>query len=220
MRWRVDWSKKGALELSINAIVVLILAITILGLGIAFIRGQFGALQKQFTEVGGEVKTQMTQKIRESGELLAFNQQEIEVTAGKTETFYYGVQNEHIDQSVCAAVLVRCIKGLTNTQGGCTGSDALIVGGEKVDQKWFSLFTPVIIKAGDVGVYQMEIQVSNAPKDSYLMELSVIKPTGANGGSLTDCSAATGVYDKTTGEIDATSGDWAILTKQFFLKVS
>ncbi len=45
-------SKKGSLELSINAIVILVLAITLLGLGLTFIRGLFG---KATDKLGGFV---------------------------------------------------------------------------------------------------------------------------------------------------------------------
>jgi hypothetical protein len=38
-------SRKGSLELSVNAIVVLVMAIAILGLGLAFIRGALGKAQ-------------------------------------------------------------------------------------------------------------------------------------------------------------------------------
>ena len=41
--------RKGALDVSINSIVVIIFAITMLGLGLAFIRGQFGNIEKQIT---------------------------------------------------------------------------------------------------------------------------------------------------------------------------
>ena len=45
--------KKGALELSINAIVILIIAITMLGLGLGFVRGMFGKASGQFEELTG-----------------------------------------------------------------------------------------------------------------------------------------------------------------------
>ena len=39
--------KKASLELSINAIVILVLAITMLGLGLGFTKGMFGQLKSQ-----------------------------------------------------------------------------------------------------------------------------------------------------------------------------
>ena len=49
--------KKGSLTLSINAIVVLILAITMLGLGLSFMRNIFGGATEEFT---GEAPTTVT----------------------------------------------------------------------------------------------------------------------------------------------------------------
>src|SRR3989338_675342 len=42
--------KKGALELSVTAIVILILAIVMLGLGLGFVRGMFGKVSNSFDE--------------------------------------------------------------------------------------------------------------------------------------------------------------------------
>lgn len=42
-------NKKGGLDLSINSIVVIIFAITMLGLGLMFIKGQFEAVQDKIT---------------------------------------------------------------------------------------------------------------------------------------------------------------------------
>jgi len=43
-------AKKGALQLSVNAIVVLILAIVLLGLGLGFVKGMFGKVSTSFEE--------------------------------------------------------------------------------------------------------------------------------------------------------------------------
>lgn len=43
------FKKKGSLELSVNAIVVIVLAIAMLGLGIAFTKNMFGKFTDQFT---------------------------------------------------------------------------------------------------------------------------------------------------------------------------
>ncbi|MBW3012000.1 hypothetical protein KY311_02360, partial [Candidatus Woesearchaeota archaeon] len=60
--------KKASLSLSINAIVVLILAITMLGLGLAFMRGTFGKVTEQFGEISGEVQKDMIDRLKQSGE--------------------------------------------------------------------------------------------------------------------------------------------------------
>jgi hypothetical protein len=47
-------NKKGALELGVNAIVVLIIALTVLGIAIAFIIGAFSQVKAKFTEAIGQ----------------------------------------------------------------------------------------------------------------------------------------------------------------------
>jgi hypothetical protein len=45
-------SRKGSLELSVNAIVILVMAIAVLGIGLAFVRGALtGAQEKVFTAI-------------------------------------------------------------------------------------------------------------------------------------------------------------------------
>lgn len=47
-------NKKGSLELSVNAIVVLILAITMLGLGLGFMKGMFGKVSQNVDTAIGQ----------------------------------------------------------------------------------------------------------------------------------------------------------------------
>src|SRR3989344_3134505 len=86
------FNNRGALELSITAIVVLIIAITVLSLGVGFIKKQFGAgtelVEGQFSEIKQKLKEQM----KESGELLVFSVPE-EVTKGTPQNIQVGVLN-------------------------------------------------------------------------------------------------------------------------------
>jgi type II secretory pathway pseudopilin PulG len=62
--------KLASLHLSINAIVILILAITMLGLGLGFMRNIFGKATEEFTRVGGTVQKQMIDQMRESNRIV------------------------------------------------------------------------------------------------------------------------------------------------------
>ena len=75
-------NKKGSLELSINAIVILILAITMLGLGLAFMKGIFGKATAEFSEVTGTVKKQMIDQMKESGKIVDISSPRVEIKAG------------------------------------------------------------------------------------------------------------------------------------------
>jgi hypothetical protein len=195
-------NKKAALELSINAIVVLILAITILGLGIGFIRNQFGGLTKQFTAVNAEIQDQLINKIKESGDLLVFDRAELQAGVGKKDVFYIGVKNtaSNADQtknSVCYHVGIRCIRAL-KSDNHCitdTGQDLVPVGGivegvaADTNYAWFQMFDQVDIKNNDIGVYPITVQIAKAKPDTYAMEILVEKDD-----SNADCSTGGGVF--------------------------
>ena len=55
--------KKASLNLSVNAIVVLILAITMLGLGLGFMKNTFGGVTEQFEQVSGDLERQLIQEL-------------------------------------------------------------------------------------------------------------------------------------------------------------
>ncbi|MEK6849236.1 MAG: hypothetical protein AABY01_01550 [Nanoarchaeota archaeon] len=183
-------NKKAALELSINAIVVLILAITILGLGIGFIRSQFGGLTKQFTQVNAEIQDQLINKIKESGDLLVFDRAELQAGIGKKDAFYIGVKNtasnpENTKDSVCYRLAVKCIRAL-KPENRCPGEiDNVIVGGKSYtgetplssDSTWFQMFDEIDIKNNEVGVFPITVQIAKANPDTYAMEFQVSKST-------------------------------------------
>ncbi|MFQ5621221.1 MAG: hypothetical protein ACE5FT_05225 [Candidatus Nanoarchaeia archaeon] len=67
-------NRKGALQLSINAVVILILAITMLGLGLGFIRNLFGGTVSQFEEIAGELDEEQLKSLKASTEEVTFPQ--------------------------------------------------------------------------------------------------------------------------------------------------
>ena len=46
---KITFSKKAGLQMSINAIVVLVMAMVVLGLGLGFIRGMFSSAESKFS---------------------------------------------------------------------------------------------------------------------------------------------------------------------------
>src|SRR3990167_5104458 len=110
-------NKKAALELSITAIVVLIIAITVLGLGIGFIKKQFGAGTSLVEKELSNIKDQLKEQVRTGGELLVFSVPE-QVSIGKPQGTIIGVRNtlantRELKDRVCFRVEVRCIKPFT-----------------------------------------------------------------------------------------------------------
>lgn len=186
-------NKKGALELSITAIVILIIAITILGLGIGFIKKQFSAGTEL---VGGkltEIKEQMKEDIRTSGELLVLNMPETEVSLGKPQDLLIGVKNtlsnpNNPADKVCYWIEVKCLKAFS--QGNtCTpdGMNDVVVGGLDLASNsypqfnWFtSLLSQFDIRKYDAEVYPATLLVRDAQPDRYAMEMNVFRDTSSD----------------------------------------
>jgi len=181
-------NKKGALELSITAIVILIIAITILGLGIGFIKKQFSAGTEL---VGGkltEIKEQMKEDIRTSGELLVLNMPDTTVSLGKPQDLLIGIKNtlsnpDNPDEKVGYWLEVRCLKAFS--QGNyCTpdGENNVVVGGIDTENNgyaqfnWFSsLLSQFDIRKYDAEVYPATMLVRDAQPDRYAMEMTVYR---------------------------------------------
>lgn len=90
---RLEINKKASLNLSINAIVVLILAITMLGLGLGFMKRTFGRATEQFGEVSKEVEKQLIDRLKESGESVSLSQFNVEMEKSSRETVYLAIRN-------------------------------------------------------------------------------------------------------------------------------
>ena len=192
------FNNRGALELSITAIVVLIIAITVLSLGVGFIKKQFGAgtelVEGQFSEIKQKLKEQM----KESGELLVFSVPE-EVTKGTPQNIQVGVlntaanpnsQDDPKQDSVCFRVEVKCIKPFA-PGGECIDgkSNPVIVGGWDSssadfgalpsDQNWFKrLLGEFNLKNYEGDVFDGVMLVKGIKSDSYSMEVNVYKSPG------------------------------------------
>lgn len=173
---KLKLNKTGSLQLSINAIVVLILAITILGLGLGFIKTQFGAMEEQFTTVSDEIKSDLIDKIKTSGELLAFNKIDIKAITGKPEDFYVGVKNTD-SATKCFRMSFECIRGKSTGQPGYCAETNI---GNSSDAGWFSTFFEKDVDAGQVDVVPVRLLVSSGvAADTYLAKVSLEKGNGS-----------------------------------------
>ena len=92
-------NKKGGLEISINAIVILILAITVLGIGLGFIRGMFKSTIGQLGEVSEDIENDMINRIRERNERLVLREEDIEIKKSTEKKIYFGIRNEEDDET-------------------------------------------------------------------------------------------------------------------------
>lgn len=173
------WNKKAALELSITAIVVLIIAITVLGLAIFFIKNLFKGGTEIFTGELAKIKDQLRKNLEESGDLVVFSKgTELEAKRGEKVNFYLGVRNTGT-ATKCYRISMMCLKPFRPVdEGGSCGSKStnLPVGGVDYDgvtrpkgtDIWFpSILSQFDVKGGDIEVIPVVLQVVGQA-DTYL----------------------------------------------------
>src|SRR3989338_10120612 len=86
-------SKKASLEISIQAIVIVVLAMTLLGLGLGFIKGMFGKIGGLTDSAFGKIDEQLQRDLVSSNEKLVFSQTKIAVERGKSVLLGWGIKN-------------------------------------------------------------------------------------------------------------------------------
>ncbi len=173
-------NKKGALELSITAIVVLIIAITVLGLAIFFIKNLFGESTELIGSQLQQVKEQLRSNMEDTGELVVFSKgTEFKVKRGEKIDFYIGVRNQGQD-TLCYRVSMRCISPF-KTEGSCTVDqvkDVIVGGYDTLGQNWFPrLLETFEVEAGDIAVMPVTMQIVGAP-DTYSAAMDVYEADG------------------------------------------
>ena len=85
-------TKKGSLQLSINAIVILILAITMLGLGLSFIKGIFGGTVEKLKGIQTQLAEEERKQLQESAEEITFLTTRIAVS-GREKAINFALRN-------------------------------------------------------------------------------------------------------------------------------
>lgn len=200
-------TKKGSLQLSINAIVILILAITLLGLGLGFIKKQFGTVTAKFEEASQEIENEIIDKIRSSGEILAFDKISLTAERGKPQQFYIGVKNTDGANTRCYKFEFTCSQSLSSDY--C--ASPLVVGGgvasDDGGKAWFTTFKGMTIEALDVQVAPVKLQIADAPQDSYNLRIKLYQNQPVE-STPPECADPTSVTQ------------WSELaSKQFFLEV-
>ena len=90
-------NKKASLELSIRTIVIVILAMTLLGLGLGFIRNMFtdiGGIREDITE---QVRQNIIADLRNNDKKISFPKTEVEIDKGSSEILTVGIRNKEDD---------------------------------------------------------------------------------------------------------------------------
>lgn len=88
------FNKKASLEMSIQAIVIIVLAMTLLGLGLGFVKNMFGNIESLSRATFDKVADQLQRDLVSSNEKLIFSQTKINLERGKSALLGFGVKND------------------------------------------------------------------------------------------------------------------------------
>jgi len=91
------FKKKASLELSIRTIVVIILAMTLLGLGLGFIRNTFTDIGGLSGDVSEQIRQQIQDDLITNDKKLSFPKTEVKIDKGKSEILTVGIRNKEDD---------------------------------------------------------------------------------------------------------------------------
>ncbi len=111
-------NKKGAIEMSINTIVILLLALAMLGVGLFVVNKLRGSVPE--LDVSQQKKDQIYGKLESSGDKFLIEEKEITVKSTETYRSYYGLENV-LDEEKTFDIGIEC-------EDGIHGNDASTIG--------------------------------------------------------------------------------------------
>jgi len=170
---RIELSKRASLNLSINAVVVLILAITMLGLGLAFMKKTFGGVTEEFEEVSGEIKVQLIDRLKTSREPLALSTFNVEIEKSSKKTVYLGIRNDlgcgTLEYTIDASATCESLAGLGEIN--CVGEAVKI-----------KTFEKQAVAQNDVGIVPINIKTESSAVPDTVKFPIVVKTEGCTEG--------------------------------------
>ena len=88
------FNKKASLEISIQAIVIVVLAMTLLGLGLGFIRGMFKNISGTTEDVTEQVRQRILDDLITGDKKISFPKSEVTIDKGGSTVLTVGVRNK------------------------------------------------------------------------------------------------------------------------------
>jgi hypothetical protein len=190
--------RKASLELSVRAIVIVVLAMTLLGLGLGFIKNMFGEVSQLSDTTFAQITDQVQKDLVSTNERLLFSQTKVNIERGKSSLLGWGIKNEGNTQLRYWVEFrgIQCpdefaasksCNDLPNFNPPTSGTYTAADGGE-INNKWF------IFKYNPSG--DEDLLYSIEPATHHVRRVDLNIPSDAQTGLyLIDLS----VYDKDNG---------------------
>jgi hypothetical protein len=159
------WSKKASLNLSIEAIVIIVIAFTVLGLGLGFVKTQLGTAGDTTSMVQDQIKQQILDDLRTGNKKLTFPAQTINIEKGASKDIAIGVKNTQNSGDLNFELIVETLE-----KQGAKGADV------STQVEYFYLKGPFTLKVTDAEAYNIKVTASG-DKGTYLVSLKVMDTT-------------------------------------------
>ena len=90
----MHFNKKASLEMSIQAIVIVVLAMTLLGLGLGFIKGMFRNITSTTEDVSEQVRQKVLDDLVQGDKKISFPKTEVTIDKGGSSVLTVGIKNK------------------------------------------------------------------------------------------------------------------------------
>ncbi|MBI4983755.1 hypothetical protein HZC32_03865 [Candidatus Woesearchaeota archaeon] len=114
--------KKGSLNLSIEAIVIVVIAFVVLGLGLGFVRNQFKSFGNLAEDTQGQIKQQLMEDLRTGDKKLSFPSTQYTASSGEEIGSASGVAVKNTGDAVLKFKLEFLVKVGANFESFKSGT--------------------------------------------------------------------------------------------------
>ena len=168
----MNYNKKASLEMSIQAIVIVVLAMTLLGLGLGFIKGMFRNISSTTEDVSEQVRQKVLDDLVQGDKKISFPKTEVVVNKGESTVLTVGIKNK-MDATLKYMLRFNTLKCPT-TVTDPTQCDTIRAEFNKnflFDKK--KLYS---LAAADSTVRNIKLTVPSITSGSYFVRFDVVEP--------------------------------------------
>jgi hypothetical protein len=156
-------NRKGSLNLSIQAIVIVVIAFVVLGLGLGFVRNQFGSMEETSSSVQEQIKQQIMDDLRTGNKKLSFPAQTVTLEKGDAKDIAIGIKNTG-NSDLNFNIEIETLKQ--------QGDDTATAAGLLAQVEYFYLSGPFILKTTEAEAYNIKL-IASGDKGTYLVRLRI-----------------------------------------------
>lgn len=157
--------RKGSLNLSIQAIVIVVIAFVVLGLGLGFVRNTFKDISGTSSSVQEQIRQQILEDLRTGNKKLSFPATTLNIEKGGSQDIAIGVKNVK-NGDLNFEIGVSTIK-----QQGSEATEEELAAAGHVEFFWNP--GPFTLGTTDAEAYNIKIS-SPGDKGTYLVRLTVV----------------------------------------------